>query len=83
MKRRMLVTTGNNFDGYDVTEYLGVVRGIVVRATGIIRGLRGIFATFTGTNVRAFEEVCEEARAQARPLRAQAALQPAAMGCRR
>ena len=65
MKRRMLVTTGNNFDGYDVTQYLGVVRGIVVRATGIIRGLRGIFATFTGTNVRAFEEVCEEARAQA------------------
>jgi uncharacterized protein YbjQ (UPF0145 family) len=65
MRRKLLVTTGNTFDGYQVSEYLGVVRGIVVRATGIARGFMGAFASIAGGNVRAFEEVCEEARAEA------------------
>ena len=35
----MIVTTGIGVDGREVSEYLGVVRGIVVRATGIGRGI--------------------------------------------
>ena len=65
MKRKLLVTTGNDLDGYTVVEYLGVVRGIVVRATGIARGFMGAFASLAGGNVKAFEDVCEEARAEA------------------
>ena len=35
----MIITTGNDVAGYRITEYLGVVRGIVVRATGFARGV--------------------------------------------
>lgn len=35
MAKGIYVTTGNTFDGYAVKEYLGVVRGIVVRAQTI------------------------------------------------
>ena len=65
MAHQVLVTTGNEFEGYRITQYLGVVRGIVVRAPGIGQGIRGAFSSFFGGNVRAFEEVCEEARNQA------------------
>ncbi len=65
MGRKLIVTTGNSCEGYQIAEYLGVVRGIVVRATGIGRGIMGAFASIAGGNVRAYEEVCEEARAQA------------------
>lgn len=65
MKKKMLVTTGNEIEGHTIVEYLGVVRGIVVRATGIARGFIGAFASIAGGNVKAYEEVCEEARAEA------------------
>jgi uncharacterized protein YbjQ (UPF0145 family) len=65
MKRKMLVTTGNSFEGYHVTQYLGVVRGLVVRATGFAKGLAGAFASFGSGNVSAYEEVCEAARGDA------------------
>src|SRR5262249_38754338 len=65
MSRDIAVTTGNSFEGYRITEYLGVVRGIVVRATTIGQGIRGALSSLVGGNVRAYEEVCEEARLQA------------------
>jgi uncharacterized protein YbjQ (UPF0145 family) len=65
MAREMFVTTGNQIDGYYVTEYLEVVRGIVVRAPGIGQGIRGAVASIFGGNVRAYEEVCDAARKQA------------------
>ncbi len=37
----MIVTTGFDIQGKQVVEYLGVVRGIVVRATGLGRGIIG------------------------------------------
>jgi uncharacterized protein YbjQ (UPF0145 family) len=64
-RREILVTTGNTFTGYQITEYLGVVRGIVVRATTIGQGIRGAFSSILGGNVKAYEEVCETAREQA------------------
>lgn len=64
-RRQILVTTGNTFTGYQITEYLGVVRGIVVRAQTIGQGIRGAFASILGGNIRAYEEVCEQARAEA------------------
>ncbi len=37
----MIITTGNEVAGKEIAEYLGIVRGIVVRATGIGRGSGG------------------------------------------
>lgn len=64
-RARLIVTTGNEVHGYDIEEYLGIVRGIVVRATSITQGLRGAFKSFVGGNVAAYEEVCEAARQDA------------------
>jgi len=65
MPQKLIVTTGNECEGYRIAEYLGVVRGIVVRAQTITQGIRGAFASILGGNIRAYEEVCEQARAEA------------------
>ncbi len=62
---RMIITTTMQVEGYEVVEYLGVVRGIVVRATSISQGIRGAFKSIVGGNVAAYEEVCEAARSDA------------------
>ena len=61
----MIVTTGFDVQGREVTEYLGVVRGIVVRATGIGRGIVGGLKSIAGGNIEEFTVVCEEARMEA------------------
>src|SRR5437763_13417365 len=65
MARKVAVTTANSLEGYEVAEYLGVVRGIVVRAQTIGQGIRGAFSSVFGGNIRAYEEVCEAARSEA------------------
>src|SRR5919202_873070 len=65
MARKVAVTTANNLEGYEVAEYLGVVRGIVVRAQTIGQGIRGAFSSILGGNIKAYEEVCEQARSEA------------------
>ena len=64
-KPKLIVTTGNEVEGYHIEEYLGIVRGIVVRATSIAQGIRGAFKSIVGGNVVAYEEVCEAARQDA------------------
>ncbi|CAN5415899.1 YbjQ family protein [soil metagenome] len=61
----MIVTTSNDVSGYDIAEYLGVVRGIVVRSPGIKQGILGGLKSFIGGNIEAFAEVCEQARVDA------------------
>ncbi|HVF46382.1 MAG TPA: YbjQ family protein [Pyrinomonadaceae bacterium] len=61
----MIVTTGNDIAAKEVIEYLGVVRGIVVRATGIGRGIVGGLKSIVGGNIEEFTVVCEEARMEA------------------
>src|SRR6476660_4455454 len=61
----MIVTTGMEIQGKEVSEYLGVVRGIVVRATGIGRGIVGGLKSIAGGNIEEFTVVCEEARREA------------------
>ncbi len=58
----MIITTGNEVAGYEIVEYLGVVRGIVVRATGIKRGIIGGLKSLGGGNIEEFTHVCETAR---------------------
>jgi len=61
----IIITTANELAGQRITTYLGVVRGIVVRAQSIGQGLRGAFSSIVGGNIRAYEEVCEQAREDA------------------
>jgi uncharacterized protein YbjQ (UPF0145 family) len=65
VKAKLLVTTGNDIAGRRIVQYLGVVRGIVVRSPGFGRSLSGSFAAIGGGNIPQFEEVCEEARREA------------------
>ena len=58
----MIVTTTNEISGYQIIEYLGVVRGLVVRATGVIAGVKGGVKSIFGGNIADYEEVCEKAR---------------------
>jgi uncharacterized protein YbjQ (UPF0145 family) len=62
---RIVVTTGNDIAGRRVSEYLGVVRGIVVRSPTIGQGLMGAFKSITGGNIKEFADVCEAARHEA------------------
>ena len=59
---RLIVTTGNEIEGYRISEYLGIVRGIVVRSPSIGQGLVGAFKSLGGGNNDEWSRVCEAAR---------------------
>jgi uncharacterized protein YbjQ (UPF0145 family) len=61
----MIVTTGNDVAGHTISEYLGVVRGIVVRSPNIAQGIMGGLKSIIGGNIEAFADVCETARKEA------------------
>lgn len=59
---QLIVTTGNDVAGHEIVKYLAIVRGIVVRATGIGSGFIGALKSLAGGNISEFTEVCEAAR---------------------
>lgn len=61
----IVVSTGNEISGQRIVAYLGVVRGIVVRSTGIARGLAGGLRSIVGGDIPEYVAVCEEARQKA------------------
>jgi uncharacterized protein YbjQ (UPF0145 family) len=61
----MQATTTFTIEGYRITEYKGLVRGIVVRAPTISQGFFGGLKTIIGGQIGAYAEMCEQARAQA------------------
>lgn len=61
----MIVTTGFDISGRPVAEYLGVVRGIVVRATSFGQGIIGGLKSLAGGNIEEFTRVCEAGRKEA------------------
>ena len=61
----MIVTTGIEITGRPIGQYLGVVRGIVVRATGLGRGIIGGLKALGGGNIEEWSVVCEHARMEA------------------
>lgn len=67
----MIVTTGNDIAGHEIVQYLGIVRGIVVRSTGIARGIVGGLRSIAGGNIPEYASVCEEARQHAYELMVQ------------
>src|SRR3954451_3513290 len=65
MAQSMPVTTTFTIEGYRITQYLGVVRGIIVRAPTISQGILGGLKSIIGGNIGAYTEMCEQARQQA------------------
>ncbi len=59
------VTTTFTIEGYRITQYLGVVRGIIVRAPTISQGILGGLKSIIGGQIGAYTEMCEQARQQA------------------
>src|SRR5947208_14504261 len=65
MHASMPVTTTFNIEGYFIRQYLGIVRGIIVRAPTISQGILGGLKSIIGGNIGAYTEMCEQARQQA------------------
>lgn len=61
----VMVTTGNEIAGREISDYLGVVRGIVVRATSFGQSVVGSLRSLGGGHIREYTQVCEEAREHA------------------
>ncbi len=61
----VFVTTTFDFAGYEIIEYKGLVRGIVVRSPTIAQGILGGLKNIIGGTIGAYTEMCEQARAQA------------------
>jgi uncharacterized protein YbjQ (UPF0145 family) len=61
----MIVTTGNDVAGHSITNYIGIVRGIVVRSPSIAQGFFGGLKQIVGGNIESYAQVCEAAREEA------------------
>ena len=61
----MIVTTANEVEHREIVEYLGIVRGIVVRTLTVFQGIAGGLKSIIGGNIEAFANACEAARQQA------------------
>jgi uncharacterized protein YbjQ (UPF0145 family) len=61
----MFVTTGNSVEGWQITNYIGIIRGIVVRSPSISQGLIGGLKSIVGGNIESYTAVCEAARQEA------------------
>lgn len=61
----MIVTTSNDVTGYAIAQYLGIVRGIVVRSPNIAQGFLGGLKQIVGGNIESYAAVCETARKDA------------------
>src|SRR3954462_8391086 len=58
----MPISTTFTIEGYRITQYKGVVRGIVVRSPTIGQGIFGGLKSIIGGQIGAYAEMCEQAR---------------------
>src|SRR5207249_7803122 len=65
MQGTLQTTTTFSIEGYRITEYKGLVRGIVVRSPTIGQGILGGLKQIVGGQIGAYAEMCEQAREQA------------------
>src|SRR5271168_4656797 len=59
------VTTTFTIEGYQIVQYLGIVRGLIVRAPTIAQGIMGGLKSIIGGRIGAYTEMCEQTREQA------------------
>ncbi len=62
---KQLVTTGFDFQGYRITKYLGVTRGLIVRSRSIVGNIGAGFQALVGGNITIYTAMCEKARLDA------------------
>jgi uncharacterized protein YbjQ (UPF0145 family) len=62
---QMPVTTTFTIEGFQIREYKGVVRGIIVRSPTIAQGIMGGLKNIIGGKIGAYTQMCEQARQQA------------------
>ena len=58
----MLLTTGYNFEGYDIVKYLDVLSASVVLGTGMFSSANASIADFLGTRSDSYERKLQEAK---------------------
>ena len=61
----MIVTTGNDVSGHSIAQYLGVVRGIIVRSRSIFGTIGAGLQTLVGGNITLLTNLCEKTREEA------------------
>lgn len=61
----MLITTSTHLEGYQITQQLGIVRGITVRSRGLGGNFVGSFMTIFGGKNTIYTNLCESAREEA------------------
>jgi len=71
----MLVTTTNDIEGYRITQYLGLVRGLTVRSRSVIGNIGAGIQSLFGGNISIYTELAEKAREEAYELMVQHAAQ--------
>jgi uncharacterized protein YbjQ (UPF0145 family) len=59
---RLIMTTTLNVEGHRIREYLGLVRGVVVRAPTLSQGFIGGLKSIVGGQIQEFTEMCEQTR---------------------
>lgn len=60
-----MVTTTFSIEGYKIVQYLGVVRGIVVRSRSLFGSLGASLQTLIGGNITLLTDLCEQTRREA------------------
>lgn len=61
----LLTTSGYNFEGYAITEYIGVYSGECALGTGFLSSLGASFADFFGSNSGQYSDKLKKAKAYA------------------
>lgn len=62
---RLIATTTFTVEGFRITGYLGIVRGVVVRAPTISQGFFGGLRSILGGEIQEYTQMCETTRQQA------------------
>lgn len=61
----LLATTTFSVEGHRIVEYLGIVRGVVVRSPTISQGFFGSIRSIVGGYIQEYTDVCEQTRQHA------------------
>src|SRR4051812_368263 len=59
---RTFITTGLGFEGYRISRYLGIVRGITVRSRSVFGQIGAGLQQIVGGNITLYSELCEHTR---------------------
>ena len=64
-KKKIMLTSGFDFEGYEIVEYLGFMSNEFALGTGFLSEFGAAFADLVGTNSNMFSNKLEEAKDQA------------------